>query len=106
MNKIRGVKLNPVGSLSISIVSKGQILGLEDTLNGRRYTTSVKCITKGGSIFKIGKEEFFKIIQKDTKSIKYIEMFKQVMDQNTMGKVKLAKKVYSSFQDAATHELE
>lgn len=90
-NNLKEGSLLPVKNLSILIASKGQILGLEDILNGRRLTTSVKCITKKGSILKIKKEEFLRIIQKDNKSLKYLEGVKESRDENTIGKLKLAR---------------
>ena len=65
---MRLVEQTLVNSLSISIASKGQILCLEDILNGSNYTNSVKCISQNGIILKIAKNDFLKIIQKDKKS--------------------------------------
>lgn len=70
------LKGNFVSNLSVLIASRGQILGFEDILQGRRFTTSVRCITKTGSILRIRKEDFIKIIAKDQKSLKHLEQIK------------------------------
>ena len=37
---------------------KGQILGWEDLVRGRKHTTSVRCFSKTGSLVKISAQDY------------------------------------------------
>ena len=43
----------------------GHVLGWEDIVEGRAYTTSVKCLTPTGILIKIGAHEFMEEMKKD-----------------------------------------
>ena len=48
------VKLN----VKIKTVYSGYILGFEDFMSNRDYTTTVRCISSSGSLFEIDKKDF------------------------------------------------
>lgn len=98
-NTLRQGKQNPAGNLCIMIASQGQILGLEDILNKRNYTASVKCTTKSGTALRLKIDDFFKIIHKDNKSFDYLEAIKGLRDDATIGKLVHAHKVFKKFSE-------
>lgn len=63
-------KSSPANSLlsttfPIKIAGKGELLGWEDILEGRRRTSSARCVSMTGTIFKIDAKIFMECIFKD-----------------------------------------
>lgn len=44
--------------IKVSNLGKGQIIGFNDLIANRLYSTSVKCISSQGSVFEIKADEF------------------------------------------------
>ena len=44
------------------------MLGYEDVINFRDYTTSVKCISKTGVLYKLKKDIFINMMMKDDRT--------------------------------------
>jgi CRP-like cAMP-binding protein len=42
----------------ISIATEGQMVGYEDVVNQRNYTTTCKCVSNEGTLFKMPREVF------------------------------------------------
>ena len=55
--------------LPIKKVARGGLLGFEDTFGGRNYTSSARCVSHKGIIFKID-AEIFKSVCRDKPQIK------------------------------------
>ena len=55
-------------SVKIAILSKGQLIGQEDVMNSRHYTTTVKCISDKAVLYGIKAEEFNFRLGRDEKA--------------------------------------
>ena len=53
--------------LKMAVISKGQMVGFNDVIDNRAYTTSLKCISSEGIVLAIKVEEFIHKMQKDPK---------------------------------------
>ena len=76
------------------IASVGQILGLEDILCGRKYTSNVKCITKFGTVLRIKLDDFFKIVNKDDRSTNFLDFVRNERDNVTIGKLRHSQRMF------------
>jgi len=56
----------------LSAIRAGQCVGIEDALNNRNYTTSVRCTSSTGQCYMLKANEFFVKIGKDDRSWKMI----------------------------------
>ena len=57
--------MSTVNELRICNVGQGQILGVNDAIAQRDYTTSIKCESARGTVYVIGLAEFKTKMQKD-----------------------------------------
>lgn len=71
-------------NIKIRTLNKGQIFGHDDVFNGRFCTSTVKCISNGGSLFMIKSEEFSNQISKDERAWAIIKRQSEGTDQNTL----------------------
>ena len=87
-NKFKSIerKANYV-DIRILSAGKGYLLGHEDVINDRNYTTSVKCISLEGSVFEIKAEEFLSNMSKMEKSFNYLLQLADERDKMTKGKI-------------------
>lgn len=51
------------------IAGNGHVLGWEDVVEGRYYTTSVTCISQSSMVFKIKGEDLIKEFEKDERLV-------------------------------------
>ena len=51
------------------IAGIGHVLGWEDIVEGRHYTTSVKCLSHNGRILKIAGQDLIKEFEKDEQAV-------------------------------------
>jgi hypothetical protein len=56
----------------LSSILAGQCIGIEDALNNRNYTTSVRCTSSSGQCYMLKASEFFVRIGKDDRSWKMV----------------------------------
>ena len=54
--------------ITIALVSRGHLVGQEDVMSNRPYTTSVKCVSGRGVVYCIKAEEFNIRLCKDEKA--------------------------------------
>eukprot|EP00356_Strombidium_inclinatum_P004599 CAMPEP_0170489706 /NCGR_PEP_ID=MMETSP0208-20121228/8007_1 /TAXON_ID=197538 /ORGANISM="Strombidium inclinatum, Strain S3" /LENGTH=57 /DNA_ID=CAMNT_0010764741 /DNA_START=2197 /DNA_END=2370 /DNA_ORIENTATION=+ len=48
----------------MATVGKGYMLGQEDVINDRNYTTSIRCLSNSSLLYSIEKEDFIDKMQK------------------------------------------
>ena len=71
MKKIHGDTKNS-HFFNMRNLGKGQIFGVEDVMNLRKYTFDVKCISETAEVFEIKAPEFLARFSKDDKTWKYL----------------------------------
>ena len=54
--------------IKIALFCSGQMLGQEDVINERNYTTSVKCLSAEGALFSIKRQEFIHKLGNDERT--------------------------------------
>ena len=64
------------------------MFGEEDVINERYYTTTVRCISAGGSVYRITSEEFFSKFRGHRSTWRTIVDHALEKDQNTKSKIK------------------
>ena len=97
-NSLRqGIRGN-TGFMSLTILTKGQIIGQEDILAGRPRATCVKCISPTASVFKIKADDFLSSMKRYRQVFNIIEEEAIERDETTMEKLRdqvRAKKQYN-----------
>ena len=58
--------------MRMKLINKGHIVGWEDIVRGRKYTTSARCFSKTGVMLKISGQEFINEIRKDRDKIESV----------------------------------
>ena len=83
----------------MAIVGIGHVIGLEDFLNNRRMTTSVRCISDTGLLHAITGEDFFKFMSKDTGTWSMIGSAAVERDEATKGKLIKTRKDINKYNE-------
>lgn len=78
---------HPVKPIRLAFIGKGQIFGEEDFVNGRNYTTTVKCCSNTATVFMIKSCEFSKNFQKDSVTWDIILKNVRAKDNHTVMKI-------------------
>jgi hypothetical protein len=88
--KVKAGQLNSlkVSDIPISMLSHGQVIGQEDVINQRNYTTSVKCLTNEASVYVIEGAKFIDKLGRDEKTWKWIVKQSLNKDLSTKKQVK------------------
>ena len=76
------------GELKIALVCQGNLIGTEDVINQRNYSTTIKCTTTSGSLYTLKTEDFHFWIGKNEKTMKMIKELSNEKDQITKKKIK------------------
>ena len=76
----------------ILMASKGYMLGHEDVINDRNYTTSVKCQSFEGTVFAIKADEFLAKMNANQLTWDLLLSMTDERDKMTKGKLKKAQK--------------
>jgi hypothetical protein len=76
----------------VALATEGQMLGYEDVINFRNYTTSVKCISKTGVLYKLNREVFNNMMMKDDRTWQLLCKMAKQSDDQVMEKIKKASK--------------
>ena len=58
--------------IKLSLLNSGQFIGVEDVLNDRNFTTTVRCCTNNAIIYTLNTEDFFFWIGKREKTLKML----------------------------------
>ena len=58
----------------LTYLQTGQIFGEEDVINGRNYTTTVRCSSSSAILYQIKAKEFISKLYRDEKSFKQINL--------------------------------
>ena len=82
--------------LKIGVANKGQPLGLEDVVNERNYTYSVRCIEEG-TMYQVLDREFLHRVKKDD------NIYKQVLQSCHELDEALKTKIQNSFKNIYDH---
>ena len=77
-----------INFVKICKCEKGNILGLEDSISGRKHATSLKCISTEGAIYKIRADDLFRQLRKDERSWNKIKQIAYVKDAQIKEKMK------------------
>ena len=73
--------------IKVATASIGQLLGFSDCFNKRPHTVSVNCISSSGTLYAIKVEEFEALMQRDKRTLKFIERMSQESDLDTKLKI-------------------
>ena len=74
------------------MASKGYLLGHEDMINDRKYTTSVRCISYEGTVYALKSEEFLERMRVLDKTWDFLVEMAVERDKMTKGKLKQAQR--------------
>lgn len=74
------------------MASKGHVLGHEDVMNDRNYTTSVKCQSHEGTVFAMRSDEFLANMAKNERAWSCLHAMSDERDKITKGKLKFAQR--------------
>lgn len=77
-----------VNELKIALVCQGNLIGTEDAINQRNYSTTVKCSSLTGSLFTLKIEDFNHWVGKNEKTMRMIREMSLEKDKNTKRKIK------------------
>ena len=86
-------KAGPELNVRIANVGVGQVLGFEDVILKRNYTTTVRCISTSGQIYAIKAEDFEQKLKKSDKT------WKALIDSSYSKDIELLNKIYSSVKN-------
>jgi hypothetical protein len=81
-------KTNASQAVRLTVACSGQILGDEDVINNRKYTTSCKCLTTKAILYCIKADEFLMKFGRDDKTWQMIIRRVYSKDLNTKDKIK------------------
>jgi hypothetical protein len=81
-----GCRRNDI-SVKISRVTKGQIFGVNDILNNRTHSSTIKCVTSRGSLYVINGLEFISKLKKDKGSFDALIKHSKKCDAEERSKV-------------------
>ena len=71
-------------------IGPGQIIGFNDVIDQRRYSSFVKCISSSGTVYVIKSEEFNVKMRKDSRTWNFLLKEARDRDQQIMDKFRIA----------------
>jgi len=74
--------------IKLCLLNSGQFIGVEDVLNGRNCTTTVRCCTNNAIIYTLNSEDFFFWIGKNERTLRSLQ--DMIYAKDTMTKAKIA----------------
>ena len=74
--------------IKLCLLNSGQFIGVEDVLNDRNYTTTVRCCTNNAIIYTLNTENFFFWIGKNDRTLRLLQ--EMIFTKDTMTKAKIA----------------
>ena len=92
INKMRKDTIAKFSEIRIALFCSGQIFGIEDVLQSRPHTVTVKCLTNDASLYSIPAQEFFHVIRRDDKTQSLVREVSFLKDISTIGKIKGSQK--------------
>jgi len=79
------------------IASRGQMLGQDDIINDRNYTTSARCMSGTGTLFIMQSQDFIKFIKRDRRSMRNFGEVSTERDALTQDKLRDAIKASKKY---------
>ena len=76
--------------IKVATVGKGQVLGFNDVIGNRNFSTSLKCVSCIASVFEIKVDEFKFRMQRETMSWNYLLKNAKEIDEEIKIQVKNA----------------
>ena len=77
----------PPTFLKMATVSTGYMLGQEDIIKNRKFSTSVRCLTRTSTLYSISKADFLWRMQRHVKIWSEIVSSSRVKDSITMSRI-------------------
>lgn len=77
-----------VSDIPIVTLSQGQVIGQEDVINQRNYTTSVKCVAAESCVYEVDGSRFVEKLSRDDKTWRMIVRQSVNKDNKTKKRVK------------------
>lgn len=82
------------------------MIGWEDIVKGRNYTTTVKCYSKTGRVLKLRAKDFINEVKKDRETVKMILNISGERDSLTIKQIRQAKSILNDNIRKTSHEIE
>lgn len=80
--------------IRVALINAGQIIGHEDVLTNRNYTTTVKSVSNDAVLYYCNKEEFNALMKRDDKTWQLLMDMCNQKDLNTRMKITKARKTF------------
>ena len=77
-----------VTEIKLCLLNSGQFIGIEDVLNDRNYTTTVRCLTNDAIIYTLTTEDFFFWIGKNERTLGILQ--EVIFNKDSATKAKIA----------------
>lgn len=73
---VAGPKINKTKDLKVKmrmmLAGKGHLIGWEDIVRGRKYSTTVRCFSKTGIVLRLSAQDFIQELKQDINAVKLI----------------------------------
>lgn len=102
MQKYNNNKIKPIKSdhkfdidLRIKLAGRGQLIGWEDIIKGRNYSTSFKCYSNTGIVLRLSADAFINEVKKDSEYAAKMLNISDLNDKMTLNQISQTQSVLS-----------